>query len=174
MNAASWVTVGTTVLAGAVAAVAWRKANRADQARLRAEAERDAALEQVAALTQMVEAARPAIPPHVDFDVLRIRGPIDRFRLRNVGAGTATNVRFVIDPAEEENPRIPTPQWHQDGPVILPPTAWADFSASALSPVAGVWRMVFPAFVTVICDEAGTPRRIDLPTKVVAEGDATG
>ncbi|TQC46475.1 hypothetical protein EEB14_26020 [Rhodococcus sp. WS4] len=171
MRAASWVSAGTAVLSGAVAAAAWRRANRVDQARLRVEAERDAALEQVAALRQLVEAARAAVPQNVDYHVQRIRGPVDRFRLRNVGAGPATNVRFVIDPAEEQNRRIPTPQWHQDEPVTLLPNQWADFAASALSPVAGSWRIVFPAFVTVICDEARAPRRIDLPTDVVAGDD---
>lgn len=58
--------------------------------------------------------------------------------------------------------------------MTLLPKEWADFSASALSPVAGSWRIVFPAFVTVIHDEAGTPRRLDLPTAVVTEDGVIG
>jgi len=176
MRTASWVSAAAAVLFGATTAAAWRKATLADQARREAEAALDAALEQVTALTRIAEAAQREFPQpqDVQFEVQRIRGPVDRFRLRNVGPGTATDVRFVVDPAEEQNRRIPTPQWLQDEPVTLLPKEWADFAASALSPVGGSWRIVFPAFVTVIWDEAGPPRRVDLPTAVVAEDGVIG
>ncbi len=176
METASWVGAAAAVLFGATTAAAWRKAALADQARREAEVALDVALEQVTALTRIAEAAQRAFPQpeHVEFEVQRIRGPVDRFRLRNVGTGTATDVRFVVDPAEEQNRRIPTPQWLQEEPVTLLPREWADFAASALSPVGGSWRIVFPAFVTVICDEAGAPQRVDLPTVVVAEDGVIG
>ncbi|MFD9664701.1 hypothetical protein ACFWAY_24260 [Rhodococcus sp. NPDC059968] len=176
MRTASWVGAAAAVLFGATTAAAWRKATLADQARREAETALDAALEQVTALTRIAEAAERAFPhpQHVEFEVQRIRGPVDRFRLRNIGTGTATDVRFVVDPAEEKNRRIPTPQWLQEEPATLLPKEWADFAASALSPVGGSWRIVFPAFVTVICDEVGTPQRVDLPTSVVAEDGVIG
>jgi hypothetical protein len=172
MRAASWLSVATGVLSGAAVVAAWRKAYLADQARLDAEAERDAALEQVAEIRRTAAQQVCPCPQNVDFHVERIRGAVDRFRLRNVGGGTVTDVRFVVDPAEEQNRRIPTPQWLHDEPVTLLPNQWADFSASALSLVAGSWRIVFPAFVTVLCEEGSTPLRIDLPTAGVAEDDS--
>ncbi|WP_160095931.1 hypothetical protein [Rhodococcus sp. T7] len=176
MRTASWVSAATAVLLGATAAAAWRKAHLADQARREAEAALNAALEQLEAMTRIADAAQQALPRplEVEFDVQRIRGPVDRFRLHNVGTGIATNVRFVVDPAEEQNRRVPTPQWLDEDAVTLLPKEWADFSASALSPVAGSWRIVFPAFVTVIYDEARTPRQVDLPTSVVTEGGVIG
>ncbi len=176
MRTASWVSAAAAVLFGATTAAAWRKATLAEQARHEAEAALDAALDQVAALTRIAEAAQRAFPQpqHVEFDVQRIRGPVDRFRLRNVGTGTATDVRFIVDPAEEQNRRIPTPQWLQEEPVTLLPKEWAEFAASALSPVGGSWRIVFPAFVTVICNEAGAPQLVDLPTTVGAEDGVIG
>ncbi|QSE95025.1 hypothetical protein JWS13_43685 [Rhodococcus pseudokoreensis] len=176
MRTASWVSAATAVLLGATAAAAWRKANLADQARREAEAALDAVLEQLEAMTRIAQAAQQALPRplEVEFDVQRIRGPVDRFRLHNVGTGIATNLRFVVDPAEEQNRRVPTPQWLTDDAVTLLPKEWADFSASALSPVAGSWRIVFPTFVTVIHDEAGTPRRVDLPTAVASEDGVIG
>ncbi|MCQ4118627.1 hypothetical protein [Rhodococcus tibetensis] len=176
MRSASWMSAVVGALSVAAAATAWRRANLADQARRAAEYERDAALEQVAEMMRTARGAQRTFPDpqNVDFHVRRIRGSIDRFRLRNAGAKPATNVRFVIDPEDQKNRRVPTPQWLGDAPVTLLPNQCADFAASALSLVAGSWRIVFPAFVTVLCDEGDTPVQIDLPTAVVAEDGSIG
>ncbi len=88
---------------------------------------------------QIAEVARRAFPEPKDFAFSIEHMQRGQFRIRNTGKRTASDIKFIEPEPIEGIPDAwwPVPQWVNDDPITFEPDRWADFRASAMSPVTG-------------------------------------
>ena len=142
------------------AATSWWLANRSRGARTEAERARDEAAVSLAAMQALAAAAERAFPkpPATAFIVEKVQR---EFRLRNVGTGVATAVRF----APPENPDQPLPTWtSEEAAKDIAPGDFADFEAVVLyRRPDGLPGRGFPRWVWVVCEEHPEPIKVEMP-----------
>lgn len=105
---------------------------------------------------QLAEVARNAFHPPADFDLRVEYVTRNLFRLRNIGAKMASNIRFPAQPRGEFF-HGPPPTWITGQSVTLARNAWADFRIATVTTTYPGNQPVYPHVIGIEFDEAPAP-----------------